>query len=123
MMQSAMAPRFKPLAPEGGVDLGGAARETLADRWPHTPADARRPIVVDVLRDHLARILGTASSQVDIERPLSDMGLDSLMAVELATSLEREVGRPVSVMQMIQASSAAAVVDSLITILEPAEHA
>ena len=122
MLQVAMAPRFRPLAPEG-AEAGGAARETLAERWASTPADARRPIVVDVLRDHLARILGTASAQVDIERPLSDMGLDSLMAVELATSLEREVGRPVSVMQMIQASSAAAVADTLIASLEPAAHA
>jgi acyl transferase domain-containing protein/NADPH:quinone reductase-like Zn-dependent oxidoreductase/acyl carrier protein len=122
MLPAAKVPRFMPLAPAGGVEASGAARETLAERWPHLAIDARRPLVVDVLRDHLARILGTAAAQVDIARPLSDMGLDSLMAVELATSLEREVGKPVSVMQMIQASSAAGVADTLLASLEPAAH-
>ena len=41
------------------------------------------------------------------------MGLDSLMAVELADSLEHELGRPVSVMQMLQAGNVNAIADML----------
>ena len=106
------APRMAALRPAGAdtLDSGG---QTLAERWPGVAADARRPLLLDVLRSHLSRILGTPAAQIDIERPLADLGLDSLMAVELAGSLEHEMGRPVSVMQMIQASSTAAVVDLL----------
>ena len=77
------------------------------------PEAEHRDVVITCLRDHLGRILGTGAAQIDVERSLSDMGLDSLMAVELAESLERDVGRPVSVMQMIQAGSATAIADLL----------
>lgn len=120
-LPGARAARLAALAPARAAD-GSQARQTLAERWAATASDARRPIVLDTLREHLARILGTAAAQVDIERPLSDLGLDSLMAVELATALEREVGRPVSVMQMIQAGSAGAVADTLLASLEAATH-
>ena len=53
-----------------------------------------------------------------MERALPDLGLDSLMAVELAQSLESEVGRNVPVMQMIQARSASAVADWLLAGLD-----
>jgi phthiocerol/phenolphthiocerol synthesis type-I polyketide synthase C len=111
------APRMEALRPAGGeaADLGG---QTLAERWPGVAADARRPLLLDVLRGHLARILGTSAAQIDVEKPLADLGMDSLMAVELAGSLEQEMGRPVSVMQMIQASSTTAVVDVLAASLE-----
>ena len=92
------------LRPAGG-DAGELGGQTLAERWPGVAADARRPLLLDVLRGHLSRILGTPAAQIDVERPLADLGLDSLMAVELAQALEVEVGRPVSVMQMIQVKS------------------
>ena len=111
------APRMAALRPAGG-DAMELAGQTLAERWPGVAPDARRPLLLDVLRGHLARILGTTPAQIDVERPLADLGMDSLMAVELAGALEREVGRPVSVMQMIQASSTHAVVELLAASLE-----
>jgi hypothetical protein len=51
------------------------------------------------------------------------MGLDSLMAVELAEGLEVEIGRPVSVMQLIQAGSVAAIVAAVMRGYGPATAA
>lgn len=116
------APRMAALRPAGGdaADLSG---QTLAERWPAMPAEARRPLLLEVLRGHLARILGTTAGQIDVEKPLADLGMDSLMAVELAGSLEQEVGRPVSVMQMIQAASTQAVVELLASGLAAGQEA
>ncbi len=122
LLPAARSPRFATLAPQGGGDAAGAGRESLVARLSGLPADARRPLVVETLKEHLARILGTAAGQIDIERPLADMGLDSLMAVELADALERDIGRPVSVMQMIQAASANAVADLVLGATEAAAH-
>jgi aryl carrier-like protein len=54
-------------------------------------------------------VLGTSATQVNVDQPLADMGLDSLMAVELAGGLGRDLGQPVSVMQMLSAGSLAAI--------------
>ena len=123
LLPSARAPRFSALAPQGGGEGAGLVRQTLAERLGGAAADAQREMVVQTLREHLARILGTPAGQIDIERPLSDLGLDSLMAVELADALEREVARPVSVMQMIQAASALVVADQLLASVQAQVHA
>lgn len=117
MLSVVRAPRMAALRPAGSetMEMSG---QTLAERWPEVPAEARRGLLMDVLRGHLARILGSSGAQIDVEKPLADLGMDSLMAVELAGSLEQDIGRPVSVMQMIQASSAVAVVDLLAAALE-----
>ena len=122
LLAATRTPRFAALAPQGGLDSAGAVRQSLAERMPGTAAADRRPLVTDTLREHLGRILGTAAGKIDLERPLPELGLDSLMAVELAQSLEKEVGRTVSVMQMIQASSAMAVADMLLQGFEAPAH-
>ena len=123
LLAAARAPRFTRLAPKSGGEVAGIARQTLAERIALVPAEQRRPLVLDTLREQLGRILGTTAAKIDLERQLPDLGLDSLMAVELAQSLEAEVGRPVSVMQMIQATSALAVAELLLAGFETPAHA
>lgn len=49
------------------------------------------------IRSIVARLLGRAGeSAVDVDRPLMEMGLDSLLAVELRNALARVVGRRLS---------------------------
>lgn len=120
LMPLARTPRFLPLAPEGLADGLGQPTVTLADRLAELPPEAHRGTVIEMLCQHLGRILGTGAAQVDPTKPLSDMGLDSLMAVELADGLEREVGRPVSVMQLLQAGNTQAIADVLLGMVQQA---
>ncbi|WP_396268756.1 SDR family NAD(P)-dependent oxidoreductase [Ideonella sp.] len=117
LMPLARTPRFLPLAPEGMADALGQQGLTLADRLAELAPETHKGAVVDMLCQHLGRILGTGAAQIDPTKALSDMGLDSLMAVELADGLEREMGRPVSVMQMLQAGNAQAIADLLLGML------
>jgi phthiocerol/phenolphthiocerol synthesis type-I polyketide synthase C len=66
------------------VDLG-----ELAARLP--PDEARRE-VANVIIEELARILRLPREDVSKTKPLSDIGLDSLMAVELTLGLEERFG-------------------------------
>jgi len=50
-------------------------------------------VVQDVLVEEVARILRQPPNTVDIDRPIQDYGVDSLMTVELQTALEMRIGR------------------------------
>ena len=116
MLPGARVPRFLPIVPKGTA-AALQAEETLADLLQKTPAADRRALVLSRVREHGARVLGTSAAQLNIDQPLAEMGLDSLMAVELAGGLERDLGQPVSVMQMLSAGSLAAIAELVMKML------
>ncbi len=70
-----------------GTESGGAAlRRRLSD----ADADERTRIVLEVVRGHVAAVLGHADADsVDTSRAFKDLGFDSLTGVELRNSLNR----------------------------------
>ncbi|MCA1188437.1 SDR family NAD(P)-dependent oxidoreductase [Saccharopolyspora sp. 6T] len=81
---------MRGIAPAGAAD-GSAA--SFAERVRGLPGQARLAAVVDVVRTHVARILGHDSgSQVDVGTAFFDMGFDSLSAVELRNELATATG-------------------------------
>ncbi|HEY4002317.1 MAG TPA: beta-ketoacyl synthase N-terminal-like domain-containing protein, partial [Candidatus Xenobia bacterium] len=71
-----------------------ATFSNLLNRLEATAPDQRRPIVIQAVQAQLARVLGLQSaSDVGTSRPLKELGLDSLMAVELRNGLAAVVGR------------------------------
>ena len=57
---------------------------------------AGRQQVLTKLQEHVMAELGFAEP-IDPDRPLNEVGLDSLMSVKLANSLEKEFGIPIPV--------------------------
>jgi NAD(P)-dependent dehydrogenase (short-subunit alcohol dehydrogenase family)/acyl carrier protein len=57
------------------------------------PAEQRAQSVLDVVRGEVARVLSLhGAGAVAVDRPLKELGLDSLMAVELRNALGRRAG-------------------------------
>lgn len=109
-LAGARTPRFSSFFPEGmAVSVQGAG--SMADALAVMSDEDRRAALLACVTEQVARVVGSAVSLVEPTKPLSELGLDSLMAVELAEALEQTVGRPVSVMQMIQAGTVAGVVE------------
>jgi short-subunit dehydrogenase/acyl carrier protein len=54
----------------------------------------RWPLLVEKLAGEAAAVLGVDAAELDPHQGLRDMGLDSLMALELRNRLQRAVGRP-----------------------------
>ncbi len=78
-------------------------RETLL-----ATAEAERPaLLVGYVQAQIARALRTPTHQISADRPISTLGLDSLMAVELQHTLESELGVVLSMVDFLQDSTIA----------------
>ena len=83
-----------------------------------TPAEVSE-IVRDLVVQEVAQILSIGADRIEPNRSLHDLGMDSLMAVELATGLEQRFGIQLPVMMLNDSPTAnkvtARIVDKLIS--------
>ncbi|WP_433860082.1 type I polyketide synthase [Streptomyces kronopolitis] len=96
------------------------ARTELAERLAALDAETRRGTVLDLVRAEVAGVLGHATSQaVAVDRAFTDMGFDSLMAVELRTRLGVVSGLALPTTLVFDHPSPAEVTDFLCARFEP----
>jgi acyl transferase domain-containing protein/acyl carrier protein len=69
-----------------------------------TPA-VRQQLLQSYLSEQVARVLGCSVSKLDLEQPLSNLGLDSLMAVELKNRISIDLGVNVPMVKFLQGPS------------------
>jgi hypothetical protein len=77
----------------GAITEAAGIRQRLAE----APASKRRPLILAFVRDEANKVLGLPPGQtIDQQQPLQELGLDSLMAVELRNLLgsRLELDRP-----------------------------
>jgi phthiocerol/phenolphthiocerol synthesis type-I polyketide synthase C len=84
-------PAFAGVAQGGGVVAGGADADIKSLIAGKSETEARR-LVADLVAGEVARILRLPPKDVDLDRPLSELGMDSLMALELRMCLEGKFG-------------------------------
>lgn len=101
-----------PPAPPSDAPLKSPGDEALAAR---RGGPARRDAVVSAVQDAVAHVLGQAPQGLDLEQPLSALGLDSLTANELATRLRAALGVEVGLLSLLGG-------DSVRRLAERAEH-
>lgn len=99
LLPSAQGPRFSDLRRHGEDAAGGA--ENLADF--QAQIEGKSPgevlsLVTQLVTQEVAQILAISPERVDPARSLHDLGLDSLMGVELALGLEKRFGIQVPAM-------------------------
>ena len=73
-----------------------------------------KTIFTDMLKQELAQILLLTVDKIDPNQSVYDMGMDSLMGVELMVAIESRFGIQIPVMAMAEASSLSKLVDKLI---------
>lgn len=92
--------------------LSESASESAADHpgTPHASREAlrragpqeRQRLLETYLRDRACDKLGLAPERLDLDRPLDQLGVDSLIATELRTQIERELGILVPVVELLE---------------------
>jgi acyl carrier protein len=97
-------------AASAGTELPHSVRAEVLAAAP----EARVALVVESLRQHVSTVLRIAAAKIDVDQPLLAMGIDSLMAVELKSGVERELGITIPLLQLIKGPSVAELARSLV---------
>ncbi len=102
------SPRFRDLlrSRDDGAGAASAGHGRVLDALLAADAAARPPEVLQHLRRRVAKILGTAPDRVEPTVPLTEMGMDSLMAVELMTALKNDIGIDIPAVKLLQGATA-----------------
>jgi NADPH:quinone reductase-like Zn-dependent oxidoreductase/SAM-dependent methyltransferase/acyl carrier protein len=113
---ASVSTRFEDLmrSAESGQDgqkrSGSALRAAILDAHP----SERRGMMETSVREQVARVLGASPEQVDVEKSLSDLGLDSLMAVELRNWIERDLRLNLPAVELLRGPSVLQLSDLLL---------
>jgi acyl carrier protein len=127
-----LAPTGVPTFLENVAERAGASSSTVAaapraaavfdlrERLTEVPEARRRALVSSFVRERALHALGIdRSKSVDPRTALSDLGLDSLLAVELRNTLSTAIGRPLSATLLFDYPTLDALTDYLLELLEP----
>ncbi len=83
--------------PKGGRLSGeGPLRQRLASMAP----DEARSALLELVVGEIAHILRLEKGRIDVDRPIADMGFDSLMAVELRLAIEEKLQEELPMMSV-----------------------
>ena len=96
--------------PRASSDNAGDLQQRLST----APPEDRRRLLLDVLRQQLGKELGFAGD-LDIRQPLEQLGVDSLMSVNLANRLETSLGVRVPVIKLMKSPSLEGLADDLLS--------
>lgn len=80
-------PTFVAIDTAAAARQGGHAAVTL-EKLRSMPAEEVASALLDIVVDEIARVLRLPPKEVDRHRPLADIGMDSLMMLELRTTVE-----------------------------------
>jgi acyl transferase domain-containing protein/thioesterase domain-containing protein/acyl carrier protein len=87
----AVPPRFSEIIHPSAMESPGddrVPRESIVA----LPAGERLPALTTQLKDQVAKVLRTSAAKLDTQRPLNELGLDSLMSIELLERMEGHFG-------------------------------
>ena len=122
-LPGAHAPKFSNLARTVARDRGhGETVQDLRRRLGSLVGDALTQALTEIVRAEVAEILRIVPERIEPGASLLDMGMDSLMAVELATSIEARLDIQLSALALSGGPTIENVVERVIRLLHPAEQ-
>jgi acyl carrier protein len=95
----------------------GKAPTDFARAYHEVPEAVRRKQLVDLITGELSAILDLPASKIDPDEMFSDLGLESLMAVDLGSRLKTKLGVELSSIQLINGGSVHRLAGELATAL------
>jgi acyl carrier protein len=91
----------------------------LLAQWVETVPGMRRTVISSFVDEQAKRVLGLpSSSAIPARQPFNEIGLDSLMAVELRNAIGAALGRPQPATLLFDHPTSAALVDHLLGVVD-----
>ncbi len=103
---------------EGGINRPAGRTSEMRSALLAAEASERKQMLQSYLAEQVARSLGTSPSKLDAQQPLNELGLDSLMAVELKNRIAIDLGVNVPVAKFLQGFSIGQAVTQVLGQLE-----
>jgi len=117
-LPSAQSPRFSELARHGTQrEQNDQSTEDIPRLLSELDDAALAVVFIEMVKHELSQILRIAPDKIDASKSIYDMGLDSLMGVELVVALEARFGVRLSVMAISENPSIEKLTHRLIDIL------
>lgn len=116
-------PRRIPLTQE--VEVAGDGGEQVAadgQDWARLPTDELLAVLVEEVRQQVAGEMKIAPDDLDLRRPLLEMGLDSVLTVSVRRRLERIFRLPLPATLLWNRPTVVAIAELLVELLVPAEE-
>jgi len=118
-LPSATSPKFAALAKSAEDALLSETNELDVQRlMAELSRENLMPLFISIVQAEVAEILRMAVEKIDPKRSMFDMGLDSLMGVELATALEARFGVRLPVMVLAESPTITKLAARLISQLQ-----
>ena len=114
-IQQAAQARGNAHVPEDSADIQQMLQQLSGE--------ALRTAVIGLLKGELGEVLGLSLEKIDADRPLHDMGLDSLMGAELMLALGKRFGVNLPVMALAENPTLARLAQQVIELIERDEQA
>src|SRR5207248_8853050 len=120
-----VSPRFAHLCGPAEAGRGQAVQGTRPGLGTIRAAapDERRRLLDGLLRDQVARVLGASPDRLDGDRPLLQLGLDSLLAVELRNWIEGELEVNLPIVELMRSPSVSRLTELLCEQFEQGDEA
>ncbi|MBX3422781.1 MAG: SDR family NAD(P)-dependent oxidoreductase [Pirellulaceae bacterium] len=108
-----VSPRFASLLQQAeGAGQPSGATATADGLRSSSPAE-RRALISDMLRSKIGSLLGIAAQQIRDDRALLELGLDSLMAVELRNWIESQLEITLPISALMRGHSLGELIDQI----------
>jgi acyl transferase domain-containing protein/NAD(P)-dependent dehydrogenase (short-subunit alcohol dehydrogenase family)/acyl carrier protein len=105
------SPRFASLIAADVNPADAAVRERLRAELAALPAPERFGVLAALIVEVIAGELQTTAESISIDRPINELGVDSLMGTEIQLVLESDLGIAVSVLELLGDTSIRTITD------------
>jgi acyl transferase domain-containing protein/acyl carrier protein len=90
------------------IKSGAGSAGGIITRLKEASAEKQQDILTQYIRDHIAAALQMPPAELDINKDLSQTGIDSIMAMELRSKINEELGIDVNILQLMLEETTAA---------------
>jgi len=105
----------------GGGTEAASSGQRIQDTILGSNPEERRAILRKYIVTQLARVLGTSEEKIRPDQPLIELGMDSLMTIELKNKIEKETGLSLPTVILMRGPSIEALTETLLQQLSVTE--